>query len=105
MTRTEYFLTCALVLSIGIGAWLYDAKQPDQPGQKFVAYDRQFVIYYHFVNGPGWGHGNISVESAGFPSENKIMREIEKINHLKKGDAVITGIMELTKQDFKNWNK
>lgn len=89
-----------------------------QKGDKFIGsksipkfvltkgeYNKHFIVYYlFFKDDSSWGAGNIGIDAVGYPNNKKLVTMLEKINKLKKGSIIVTGIDEISSNDLKNYN-
>lgn len=63
---------------------------------------RYFIIFYVGNLGKHRYHGNNSMENNCYPSREKLTQAL--IDLYGFTDVAITGIQEVTKQDYENWN-
>lgn len=112
MKTSEWLLTMALALSIGIGFAAYDLKPmqiekvspaKNMPHFKLVQgkFNRHFIVYYVCVKegGRSWNVGLITLDCVGYPNYKVTTKYIEEKFHFPKGNVVLTNINELSTKD------
>lgn len=63
---------------------------------------RHFIVYYTFTFSGGFGHGNIGADCESYPSLKGLKKAIKEQSK-EIVDSVITGITELSEQDYNDY--
>lgn len=66
---------------------------------------RYFIIFFDQKYNSRFTVGNLTAMQEGFPNRKHITNYIAKENNVPADCIVITNVIELTEQDYKDWNE
>lgn len=97
----KHILTILLIL-VATGAW-GQTKTIALIATEDSSYKERFFIVFYTAN-HGEKMGNMSFSYYGFMNYKAVMKEIEVGEDIQDGTAILTGIVEITAEDFKSYN-